>query len=454
MERLSDSGISILVVGAGIAGLAFAIESHRQGHSVKVLEKRINPGDYGEIFFIQSPGLHTPSKWPGFMERLNKSAISAEFQFFKFSGEKLFGTKLGNPHLPTISVSRREFYLLLLTYATELGIPIETGQEVEDLFETKDLGGVVLADGSKLTADIVVAADGVGSRSWGLVTGTKEKPISSGFALYRASYRAEEALKVPAIAEFFKDKREWTSLHISPGAHFFTGLSPTEFCWGLTHRDEGAAVEDWNRIADSTGAFKYVEGWAPIVHEVIKSTPNNQATDWKLRFRDPQPKWVSDGGRVAQCGDSAHSFLPSSGFGATTALEDAFSLAACLKMSGKESAALGTKVHNKLRFERTACAQKIGFKSREVFHHTNWDEAAKNPRSIAKFTGSWLLKHDPEQYAYDNYEACAAHLLHGKEFKNTNTVPGFPFKLWTVQELLDKSDKGESIDDDEGDWYS
>lgn len=48
MERLSDSGISILVVGAGIAGLAFAIESHRQGHSVKVLEKRINPGDYGE----------------------------------------------------------------------------------------------------------------------------------------------------------------------------------------------------------------------------------------------------------------------------------------------------------------------------------------------------------------------------------------------------------------------
>ncbi|KAL2884290.1 hypothetical protein SGCOL_000231 [Colletotrichum sp. CLE4] len=351
------------------------------------------------------------------MDRLNKSAISAEFQFFKFSGEKLFGTRLGSPTLPTISVSRRDFYLLLLNYATELGIPIETGQEVQDFFETKDLGGVILTDGSKLIADIVVAADGVGSKSWGLVTGTKEKPISSGFAVYRASYRAEEALKSPAIAEFFKDERKWTSLHIGPGAHFFTGLSPTEFCWGLTHRDDDAAVEDWNRVVDSTGAIKYVKEWALIVHEVIKLTPNNQATDWKLR-----------------------SVIPSQ--------------TSCLKMSGKDSAALGTKVHNKLRFERSACAQKIGFKSREVFHHTNWDEAAKNPRSIPKFTGSWLLKHDPEQYAYDNYEACAESLLQGKEFKNMNTVPGFPFKLRTVQELLAKSDKGESIDDDEGDWYS
>ncbi|KAJ0339371.1 hypothetical protein COL922a_004482 [Colletotrichum nupharicola] len=211
------------------------------------------------------------------------------------------------------------------------------------------MGGVILSDGRKLTADIVVAADGVGSKSWSLVTGAKEKPISSGYALYRTSYPAEKALESPDLAEFFKDKREWTSLHIGPGAHFFIGLSPTEFSWGLTHRDEDSAVEDWNRVVDSRGALRYVQDWAPIVHEVIKSTPNNEATDWKLRFREPQPKWVSDEGRVVQCGDSAHSFLPSSGFGATTALEDAFSLAACLKMGGKESANIATKVHNHLR---------------------------------------------------------------------------------------------------------
>jgi 2-polyprenyl-6-methoxyphenol hydroxylase-like FAD-dependent oxidoreductase len=48
MERKSDTGLSVLVVGAGIAGLAFSIEAHRQGHEVKILEKRENPGDYGK----------------------------------------------------------------------------------------------------------------------------------------------------------------------------------------------------------------------------------------------------------------------------------------------------------------------------------------------------------------------------------------------------------------------
>jgi 2-polyprenyl-6-methoxyphenol hydroxylase-like FAD-dependent oxidoreductase len=283
------------------------------------------------------------------MDRLHEVGISAEFQFFKYDGHKLFGTQLGSPQLPTVSVSRREFYGLLLDYAREQGIPIETGHEVEDFFETKEQGGVVLTDGRKLTADIVVAADGVGSKSWGLLLGRKEKPISSGFALYRTSYPTEVALQNPTIAGYFKDKREWTSLHIGRGAHFFVGMSPTEFSWGLTHADDGSAIEDWNRVVNADGALQYVQGWAPIVHDIIKSTPNNEATDWKLRFRNPQPKWTSDEGRVVQCGDSAHSFVPSSGFGATMALEDAYSLAACLRMGGKEGATLATKVHNHLR---------------------------------------------------------------------------------------------------------
>lgn len=40
MERQPDTGISILVVGGGIAGLTFAIEAHRKGHTVQVIERR------------------------------------------------------------------------------------------------------------------------------------------------------------------------------------------------------------------------------------------------------------------------------------------------------------------------------------------------------------------------------------------------------------------------------
>lgn len=45
MEKGELTGISILIVGGGIAGLSFAIEAFRKGHDVHVLERR-GKGEY------------------------------------------------------------------------------------------------------------------------------------------------------------------------------------------------------------------------------------------------------------------------------------------------------------------------------------------------------------------------------------------------------------------------
>ncbi|KAJ5231278.1 uncharacterized protein N7469_005866 [Penicillium citrinum] len=47
-----------------------------------------------------------------------------------------------------------------------------------EFFETDDRGGVVLFDGRRLTADVMMT-DGVGTKSWALVVGNKEPLISS-----------------------------------------------------------------------------------------------------------------------------------------------------------------------------------------------------------------------------------------------------------------------------------
>ena len=70
---------------------------------------------------------------------------------------------------------------------------------------------------------------------------------------------------------------------------------------------------------------------------------------------------------------------------------------------------------------------------------------------VNKMVGNWLIYHNPEQYAYDNYHKCAAHLLTGNPFQNTNSVPGYEYKPWTVRKLLNASDSGEVLED-EGDW--
>jgi 2-polyprenyl-6-methoxyphenol hydroxylase-like FAD-dependent oxidoreductase len=48
MERDRETGISILVIGAGIAGLSFAIESYRKGHTVRIIERRSSQESAGE----------------------------------------------------------------------------------------------------------------------------------------------------------------------------------------------------------------------------------------------------------------------------------------------------------------------------------------------------------------------------------------------------------------------
>ena len=39
-QREAPSGVNVLVVGAGIGGMMAAIELHRQGHDVKIIEAK------------------------------------------------------------------------------------------------------------------------------------------------------------------------------------------------------------------------------------------------------------------------------------------------------------------------------------------------------------------------------------------------------------------------------
>lgn len=103
-----------------------------------------------------------------------------------------------------------------------------------------------------------------------------------------------------------------------------------------------------------------------------------------------------------------------------------------------------------LRFERTACAQKTGFKNRERWHKKEWDLNG-DQSEVGQIVGKWLFKHDAEQYAYENYEKAADSLEKGTPFENTNSVPGYTYEPWDIVQLTEASQRGETIQD-EGDW--
>lgn len=92
-----------------------------------------------------------------------------------------------DPDAPVFNGHRGELHTVVFNYAKdELGIPIHLGQRVTKYFEDENDAGIVLDSGEKVTADLVIGADGVRSRARQLVLGYDDKPKSSGYAVYRA----------------------------------------------------------------------------------------------------------------------------------------------------------------------------------------------------------------------------------------------------------------------------
>lgn len=250
-------------------------------------------------------------------------------------------------------------YKMFVNQVERLGVKVEFSKRVVDYFEDEEAGkaGVVTDSGERYTADVVIAADGVGSKSQKLVGG-QVRAMSSGRAMWRAAFPIAELDKNPEVKEFFHMidgtepiVRTW----LGPGTYALTLTRPDTMIWIMNHDVTGTEEENWNATIDYQEVLDGMDKvpgpvkWAPIFKDLVKCTPPKTIINFELLWRNPQPSWTSPGARVIQIGDSAHSFLPASGNGATQAIEDGISLAACLNLGGKENVPQSVRTHIRFR---------------------------------------------------------------------------------------------------------
>ncbi|AEO57156.1 hypothetical protein MYCTH_114691 [Thermothelomyces thermophilus ATCC 42464] len=391
--RRPPSGIKVIVVGAGFAGLAAAIECDRKGHSVTLLEKAENMDDMmriGDIISFDPNGSKAFERWPGVVEAMEAVARQTTWldlyhhqgRFVtrqSFAGERAWGRRI-NGH-------RGELHNIIYRHAVARGIDIRLGCRVEDYFETDDppQAGVVLAGsggGERLSADVVVAAEGVRSRGRKIVLGSDENPKSSGYAVYRAWFPADR----------IRDNPNWV----------------------FTHVDDGNIDESWQFPGRPEEALRYLDGWSPVVRELVKATPDDgRLIDHKLVYRDPLPTFVSPRARTCLIGDAAHPFLPTSIQGASQSIEDGVVLAACLELAGARGDDIiptALRAYERLRYERVHRAQATGPKTRERWHKADWSRVWENPDLIHLVREEWLLNFDAEKDAYQRYPRVVAEL--------------------------------------------
>jgi 2-polyprenyl-6-methoxyphenol hydroxylase-like FAD-dependent oxidoreductase len=405
------------------------------------------------------------------MQDLHNDQVDAAVSYEKHSGEHIYGPTVPNFNEPEHLAARnnfvvapaqvrQKFYRMMLRQVAKLGIKIDYGRPVSKYFEdvVAHKGGVVLENGEIRVADIVIAADGLKSKSEILIVGDHTPTQSSGMPIYRISYPRELAMKDETVRKRWGHFPAIWEYWLGPGMYVGVFVSEETVGWGFTVRDtHGSATESWEPDTDAEDVVKAlmkVPDWDPAMAALIRTSPKGQIVHWPLIWRDLRREWTSAGGHVVQVGDSAHTFTPISGNGATQALEDAITLATCLQLGGgSRNAPLAAKIYNLLRYERVSCAQKMTFVNSQLKTETNWDEIWKNPSKVKTRFPKWVFSHDPEAYAYEKYSQGVAHLLTGAEFTNTNTPPGHKFVPWTIEEVYKNIEEGKRVEDMlDGDW--
>jgi 2-polyprenyl-6-methoxyphenol hydroxylase-like FAD-dependent oxidoreductase len=399
--------------------------------------------------------------------------VNAGVTYEKHDGKHIYGPTVPNfnepehlslrrgPKFVAPAQIRQKFFRMLLRQVAKLGLTVEYGKRVDRYFEDNvaQKGGVLLDNGEVQVADIVVAADGLKSSSEVLLFGEHIPPKPSGMSIYRISYPREMAMKNELVRKRWGDSPAMWEYWLGPGMYIGIFISDEIVGWGFTPRDtvDIAPTESWEPDTDAEEVIKALSrapDWDPAIPALIRTAPKEGIVHWPLLWRDLRRQWTSTGGHVVQVGDSAHSFTPTSGSGATQALEDAITLATCLELGGgKRNAPMATKIYNLLRYERISCAQKMTFVNSQLKTETDWDAIWKNPAKVKTRFPKWIWSHDPEEYAYKKYSEGFAHLVAGEPFKNTNFPPGHNFVPWTIEEVYRDIEAGKRVEDLlDGDW--
>ena len=304
----------IVVVGAGIAGLATAVALQRRGHHVSVVEARTDTASGAGI-----------SIWPNALAALDHIGVG---DAVRQAGGRITGgavrwrdgswlrrpaterlvTALGEP----LVVVQRSLLRNILAAALTPGT-VEYGIAVTAVAATSDGVRIDFSDAPVRMAGAVVGADGTSS----VVARRLNGSLRDRYAGYTAWRGVAHCAMDPELA----------GETLGPGIEVgHMPMGPDRTYWFATERSpEGRGSPD--------GELSYLRqqlaGWPEPIPAVLAATAPADVLRNDLYDRRRARRWAH--GPIVLVGDAAHPMRPHLGQGGCQALEDAVILAACVE---------------------------------------------------------------------------------------------------------------------------
>ncbi|CAP72894.1 uncharacterized protein PODANS_2_3250 [Podospora anserina S mat+] len=371
--KTQDEGIHVVIIGAGLAGLAAALSTKlaNPNHQVTILEA---------VKELQEVGCPPPSPSTATTGRssspTNQTSKSGCWNGMGF---------------PFWDLHRVDLQREMVKKCSELGITIRLNSRVTSVdFETNTvhLGLVQNPARNTLSGDVILLTDGL----WSLPHHPPRLPPGP--------------VPTPTSSENSSQTPQCTS-----------GSAPHSHCVGYsvsssqTYNLVFLCPDDMpSHVARSDASLREFRskfsGWDPLLQKLISQIQSVQK--WKLMWLDPLPNWTNPQGTFFLAGDCCHPMLPYLAQGANSSLEDGAVFGHLLSKVRKSTSSsqlpkMG-RLYEHLRMERGRRIQLETFNQRNDSH----------------------LPDGPAQQARDE--------LMTSQLNDDDVRPGFPSR-WTDPEI-------------------
>ncbi|KAK1659425.1 FAD dependent oxidoreductase [Colletotrichum godetiae] len=335
-ENSSSDGIHVIIIGAGLAGLATALSTKlaNPSHRVTILEAVKELQEVGAGLQLTPNATRLLEAWGLFPALAPLATVPSTLSVHRYDGTRLLAHE---PHLqetiqsryghPFWGLHRVELQRALVDRCTALGVDIRLASRVRSVdfasaTVTLDPGSDSSSSSSlTVSGDVVVCADGMWSATRAQFLARPSPPSLTGDLAFRIAIPLD-SLKGPHKAELEAFiQSETVHFWIGPQGHgvSYTVKQGRMLNLGLLSPDnlpEGS-TKVLGDVEEMRGLFS---SWDPLLRKLLDQVES--VHKWKLCWIEPLDEWASKDGRFFMAGDCCHPMLPYLAQGANSSLED------------------------------------------------------------------------------------------------------------------------------------